>query len=160
MTRLHREDAIGLAGLDVVLDQAGSRRDSQDIIHNWAAMVASTACSTGQEPAGWSQVAVPGADPGRDDRLEQPARVRDAGCSAERLDYVRIRDGSGPLGVKDIGSLQFNGAAHTRRDRTTGASIRTRLGRPVTRPCTRARATTATKRSCAPFLFRRAQARA
>src|SRR4029453_16314040 len=40
MTRLHREDAIGLPELAFFLDQAAPRRDSQEIIHNWAAMVA------------------------------------------------------------------------------------------------------------------------
>jgi hypothetical protein len=38
------------------------------------------------------------------------------GAPPNGSDYVRIRDGSGTLGVKDIGSLQFNGAAtHTPR---------------------------------------------
>ena len=82
------------------------------------------------------------------------------GAPPNGSDYVRLRDAERPLGVKDIDSLPFNGAATHAPRPHDWRSIRTRLGRPVTRRCTRARATTATKRSCAPFLFRRAQARA
>ena len=117
MTRLHREDAIGLAGLDVVLQQAGSRRDSQEIIHNWAAMVAVDGLlDRGRNLEGGrkSRYQTPTLDATID--WNNPHAFATPGAPPNGSDYVRIRDGSGPLGVKDIGSLQFNGAAtHTPR---------------------------------------------
>ena len=112
MTRLHREDAIGLSGLDVVLDQAGSRRDSDDIIHQWAAMVAIDGLlDQGRNLQGGrrSQYQTPTLNATID--WNNPHAFATPGAPPNGSDYLRLRDGQGTLGVKDIGSLQFNGAA-------------------------------------------------
>jgi Immune inhibitor A-like, MAM domain len=118
MTRLHREDAIGLAGLDVVLDQAGSRRDSQDIIHNWAAMVAVDGLlDRGRNLQGGrrSEYQTPTLDATID--WNNPHAFATPGAPPNGSDYVRLRDAAGnPVGVKGLGSLSFNGAStHTPR---------------------------------------------
>jgi hypothetical protein len=117
MTRLHREDAIGLAGLDVVLDQAGSQRDSDHIIHNWAAMVAIDGLlDAGRNLQGGPKARYQTPTLNATIDWDNPHAFSTPGAPPNGSDYIRLRDASGPLGVKDIGSLQFNGAAtHTPR---------------------------------------------
>ena len=118
MTRLHREDAIGLPGLDVVLDQAGSRRDSQDIIHNWAAMVAIDGLlDQGRNVKGGRRSLYQTPTLNATIDWDNPHAFSTPGAPPNGSDYIRLRDSAGtPVGVKDIGSIQFNGAAmHTPR---------------------------------------------
>jgi Immune inhibitor A-like, MAM domain len=113
MTRLHREDAIGLAGLDVVLDQAGASRNSDDIIHNWAAMVAIDGLldqGRALEGGGKRRYSTPTLHATID--WDNPHAYDTPGAPPNGSDYVRLRDSAGnPVGVKDIGSLHFNGAS-------------------------------------------------
>ena len=118
MTRLHREDAIGLAGLG----RRPRRRPvpgvtRRTIIHNWAAMVAVDGLlDRGRNLQGGrkSRYQTPTLDATID--WNNPHAFSTPGAPPNGSDYIRLRDGSGPLGVKDIGSLQFNGAAtHTPR---------------------------------------------
>ena len=118
MTTLHREDAIGLAGLDVVLDQFGSARDSDEIIHNWAVMVAIDGLlDDGRNLQGGtkSRYRTPTLDATID--WDNPHAFSTPGAPPNGSDYIRLRNAAGnPVGVKDIDSIQFNGAAtHTPR---------------------------------------------
>ncbi|HKI23202.1 MAG TPA: hypothetical protein VKA24_07265 [Gaiellaceae bacterium] len=113
MTRLHREDAIGLPGFDIVLDQAGSRRDSDEIIHDWAAMVAIDGLlDQGRNVQGGrrSRYQTPTLNATID--WDNPHAFSTPGAPPNGSDYIRLRGAAGnPLGVKDIKQLAFNGAA-------------------------------------------------
>jgi hypothetical protein len=116
MTRLHREDAIGLPGLDVVLDQEGTRRNSQDLIHNWAAMVAIDGLlDQGRKLQGGraSMYQTPTLNATID--WDNPHAYSTPGAPPNGSDYVRIRNSAGqPLRLKDIAELRFDGSAvHT-----------------------------------------------
>ena len=138
---------------DVVLDRrsAPERRPGHPppLGQRWSP---STACSTGSGTCGRSKSQLPDADARRDDRLEQPARVRDPGCSAERLRlHPAAVTGATRSAARTSARSSSTVRATHRRDRATGPSMPIRPGRPVTRRCTRARATTATRRSFAPL---------
>lgn len=113
MTRLHREDAIGLPGLDVVLDQAGSSRSSQDIVHNWAVMVAIDGLlDQGRNLRGGrkSRYQTPTLNATID--WDNPHAFSTPGAPPNGSDYLRLRDATGnPLGLKDISQLRFDGAS-------------------------------------------------
>lgn len=116
MTRLHREDAIGLAGLDVVLDQAGSRRDSDDILHQWSMMVAIDGLlDDGRKLRGGkaNEYRAPTLDATID--WDNPHAFASPGAPPNGSDYVRIRNSAGqPLKLNDIKELRFDGSAvHT-----------------------------------------------
>ena len=113
MTQLHREDAIGLPGLDVVLDRFGARRNAQDIVHNWAAMVAVDGLldqGRNVQGGGRSLYQTPTLNATID--WDNPEAFSTPGAPPNGSDYVRIRDAAGkPLGVKDIDRLTFDGGA-------------------------------------------------
>jgi hypothetical protein len=113
MTRLHREDAIGLPGLDAVLDQVGSSRDSDDIVHNWAAMVAIDGLlDQGRKLRGGraSMYQAPTLNATID--WDNPHAFATPGAPPNGSDYLRLRDSAGqPLRLKDIKELRFDGGA-------------------------------------------------
>jgi hypothetical protein len=113
MTQLHREDAIGLPGLDVVLDQFGSRSSAQDIVHRWAVMVAIDGLlDDGRKLRGGraSQYRTPTLDATID--WDNPHAFSTPGAPPNGSDYLRLRDSSGnALSLRDIERLNFNGAA-------------------------------------------------
>jgi hypothetical protein len=118
MTSLHREDAIGLAGLDVVLDEFGSRRDSDDIIHNWAVMVAVDGLlDQGRNVQGGRRSLYQTPTLNATIDWDNPHAYSTPGAPPNGSDYLRLRDAAGnPVGVKELGSLSFNGAStHTPR---------------------------------------------
>ena len=88
MTDLHNEDANGLPGLQATLDKYLTGDKAQDVVHDWAAMVAlDKALDDGAKLMGWAE----GADrfqaptPERVGLLGEPGVVLDAGRAAERL---------------------------------------------------------------------------
>jgi hypothetical protein len=84
MTKLHRGDANGLAGVDEAL---GRRGDADRALHDWAAHVA------------------------RSVNWDNPNAYAARGAAPNGADYVRLRDGAGrPLRLKDVRSLTFDGA--------------------------------------------------
>jgi hypothetical protein len=113
MTRLHREDAIGLPGLDVVLDQQGSRRDSDDIVHNWAAMVAIDGLlDQGRKLRGGraSEYRAPTLNATID--WDNPHAFASPGAPPNGSDYLRLRDSAGnPLSLNRIKEIRFDGGA-------------------------------------------------
>jgi len=118
MTRLHREDAIGLPGLDVVLDQAGSRRDSDDIVHDWAVMVAIDGLlDRGRNVQGGRRSLYQTPTLNATIDWDNPHAFNTPGAPPNGSDYIRLKQGENPVtggtpvGVKDIASIRFNGGA-------------------------------------------------
>jgi Immune inhibitor A peptidase M6 len=113
MTRLHREDAIGLPGLQAVLDHFGVRATSEDIVHRWAAMVAIDGLlDAGRKLRGGraSQYRAPTLNATID--WDNPHAFSTPGAPPNGSDYLRLRDSAGnPLRLRDIERLRFNGAA-------------------------------------------------
>ena len=116
MTRLHREDAIGLPGLDVVLDQAGSRRDAQDIVHDWAVMVAIDGLlDRGRNVQGGRRSLYQTPTLNATIDWDNPHAFDTPGAPPNGSDYIRLKAGENPVvsgtpvGVKDIASIRFNG---------------------------------------------------
>jgi immune inhibitor InhA-like protein len=112
MTKLHREDTIGLPGLDVVLDQSGATRDSADIVHDWAAMVAVDGLlDQGRNVQGGQRWRYQTPTLNATIDWNNPHAFSTPGAPPNGSDYIRLRDASGPVGVKDIDRLVFNGGA-------------------------------------------------
>jgi hypothetical protein len=118
MTNLHRDDAIGLAGLQSVLNQADSRATSRDMIHRWAAMVAIDGLlDQGRKLKGGraSQYQTPTLNATID--WDNPHAFSTPGAPPNGSDYIRLRDSAGrALRLNDIKEIRFDGAAtHTPR---------------------------------------------
>ena len=74
------------------------------------------------------------------------------GAPANGSDYVRFRDATDAyLDVAEVTSIEFNGASELPPLPFGGRSIAGRRGSGTGPPCTRARVTTSTGRSLAPF---------
>jgi hypothetical protein len=85
MTALHRGDANGLAGLQEAL---GARAQARDVLHDWAASLATS--------VKWDSA----------DAYDAP------GAAPNGADYVRLRDASGRyLRENELRSLRFDGAS-------------------------------------------------
>ena len=85
MTALHRGDANGLAGLQ---DALGRRAHAQDVLHDWAASLAT------------------------DVNWDSPDSYDRPGAAPNGADFVRLRDGSGRyLRENELRSLSFDGAS-------------------------------------------------
>jgi hypothetical protein len=111
MTALHREDANGFAGLQAVLDQFGVADDAQQIVHEWAAMVAldgildDGASLTGGTAADYQ---VPTLD--ATIKWDNVHAYDTPGAPPNGSDYVRLRDAGGAfVGAGAIESISFNG---------------------------------------------------
>jgi hypothetical protein len=116
MTQLHRNDEIGLAGLQAVLNQFGSGASSQDIIHRWAVMVAIDGLlDQGRRLRGGraSLYQTPTLNATID--WDNPHAFATPGAPPNGSDYLRLRDSaSNPVRLKDIRRLRFDGSAtHT-----------------------------------------------
>ena len=113
MTDLHNEDLNGLPGLQVVLDQHLTGDRAQDVIHDWAAMVAvDKAIDDGAKLRG----APKDADyqtPTLNSSIywENPESYSTPGAPPNGSDYVQLRNAAGTaLPAARIGSLEFSGA--------------------------------------------------
>ena len=85
MTALHRGDAYGLAGLQEAL---GRRAIAQDVLHDWAASLAT------------------------DVNWDSPDAYDKPGAAPNGADFVRLRDASGRyLRENELRSLSFDGAS-------------------------------------------------
>ena len=113
MTKLHRDDAIGLPGLQSVLTQSGVSATPRELIHRWAAMVAiDGVLDQGRQLQGGirSRYQAPTLDATVD--WDNPHAFASPGAPPNGSDYVRLRDSAGnALGVKDIRQLRFDGGA-------------------------------------------------
>ena len=114
MTDLHNEDANGLSGLQAVLDKYLTGDDAQDVVHDWAAMVAlDKAIDDGAKLRGAAKDADFQA-PSLSSSIywENPQSYSTPGAPPNGSDYVRLRDAAGnPLAAKDVDSIEFSGAA-------------------------------------------------
>jgi hypothetical protein len=115
MTALHREDANGFAGLQAVLDQFGATDDAQQLVHDWAAMVAldgildDGALLTGGSAA---DLQVPTLD--ATIKWDNVHAYDTPGAPPNGSDYVRLRDEGGVfLSAGAIESIAFNGESTT-----------------------------------------------
>jgi hypothetical protein len=112
MTDLHNEDAKGLKGLQLVLDKYLTGARAQDVIHDWAAMVAlDKAIDEGAKLHGSAQernYQVPSLNASVN--WENPQAYASPGAPANGSDYVRLRDATGrALSASQIQSLEFSG---------------------------------------------------
>jgi hypothetical protein len=114
MTDLHNEDANGLPGLQAVLDTYLTGDDAQDVVHDWAAMVAlDKAIDDGAKLRGAAKDADFQA-PSLSSSIywENPQSYSTPGAPPNGSDYVRLRDAAGnPLAAKDVDSIEFSGPA-------------------------------------------------
>jgi hypothetical protein len=113
MTDLHNEDRKGLKGLQAVLDRYLTGDRAQDLIRNWAAMVALDAELDHSKLHGRPkdrdyQVSTLDASVNWDN----PESYSSLGAPPNGSDYVRLRDASGRyLKASQVDSLAFAGVA-------------------------------------------------
>jgi hypothetical protein len=112
MTDLHNEDGKGLKGLQAVLDRYLTGDRAEDLIRDWAAMVALDgeldhgAVLQGEPKARDFQVSTLDATVNWDN----PESYSSPGAPPNGSDYVRLRDGSGAfLKAGQLRSLEFTG---------------------------------------------------
>ena len=114
MTDLHNEDVNGLPGLQAVLDKYLTGDEAQDVVHDWAAMVAlDQAIDDGAKLRGTAKDADYTAPTlSASIYWENPQSYSTPGAPPNGSDYVRLRDAAGnALAAKDISSIEFSGAA-------------------------------------------------
>lgn len=113
MSALHREDANGLEGLDIVLDQFGSDVSAMDTIRNWAAMAAlDSVLDQGRKLTGGSISDFTASQLSSKINWDTAQAYDTPGAPPNGSDYVRLRDASGAwLSAKDLTSITFSGAA-------------------------------------------------
>lgn len=112
MSAFHREDANGLEGLDIVLDQFGSTKSAMDTIHDWAAMAAlDAALDKGRKLTGGSVDDFTSSSLSSKINWDTPQAYDTPGAPPNGSDYVRLRDASGNwLSAKNLKSISFSGA--------------------------------------------------
>ena len=112
MTELHNEDRKGLEGLQAVLDKYLTGDRTEDVIHDWAAMVAlDKAIDEGANLHGEPKERNYQAPTlNASVNWENPQAYSSPGAPPNGSDYVRLRDASGrPLSASQIRSLEFAG---------------------------------------------------
>lgn len=111
MTDLHNEDAKGLKGLQAVLDKHLTGDRAQDLIRDWAAMVAlDSELDRGFKPHRKSRHDLGVANLDASVNWDNPESYSSPGAPPNGSDYVRLRDGSGRyLKASQLRSLEFAG---------------------------------------------------
>ena len=112
MTDLHNEDLKGLMGFQATLDRYLTGDRAQDVIHDWAAMVAlDKAIDEGAKLQGKPKernYQAPSLNASVN--WENPQSYSSPGAPPNGSDYVRLRDAVGrPLSASQIQSLEFAG---------------------------------------------------
>ena len=112
MSALHREDLSGLAGLDKVLDQFGSKKSGMDTIHDWAATMALDAqIDKGRKLTGGRVSDFTAKSLSSSINWGNTQAYDSPGAPPNGSDYVRLRDAAGkPLSAKALKSITFKGA--------------------------------------------------
>jgi len=112
MSALHREDLNGLAGLDKVLDQFGSKKSGMDTIHDWAATMALDAqLDKGRKLTGGRVSDLTAKSLSSSINWGNSQAYDSPGAPPNGSDYVRLRDAAGkPLSAKALKSITFKGA--------------------------------------------------
>jgi hypothetical protein len=110
MSALHREDANGLTGLQNVLDQFAVAETAQQLIHDWAAMVALDAVLDDGASLTGSGNDLEVGTLNADILWDNPEAYSTPGAPPNGSDYVRLRDVDGAfLGAGAIDSIGFGG---------------------------------------------------
>ncbi|MGH3070674.1 MAG: peptidase M6 [Gaiellaceae bacterium] len=112
MSDLHNEDLKGLKGLQAVLDKYLTGDRAQDVIHDWAAMIAlDGAIDDGARLQGKPKersYQTPALDASVN--WDNPESYSSPGAPPNGSDYVRLRDASGRyLSASQMSSLEFSG---------------------------------------------------
>ena len=115
MTDLHNEDANGLPGLQANLDKYLTGDKAQDVVHDWAAMVAlDKALDDGAKLMGWAKEQTRFQAPTLNTSVywANPESYSTPGAPPNGSDYVQLRDGSGtPVDASKIHSIEFSSPA-------------------------------------------------
>jgi hypothetical protein len=113
MTALHREDLDGFEGLQAVLDQFGAKTTAEQVLHDWAAMIAlDGVLDDGAKLKGGTATQYRAASLDASVDWSNPHAYDTPGAPPNGSDYVRLRDASGNwLSSQDIRSITFNGAS-------------------------------------------------
>ncbi|MER7608036.1 choice-of-anchor J domain-containing protein [Nocardioides sp. NPDC127503] len=114
LSALHREDAGGIEGLQIVLDQFDAGISAQQTIHDWAAMVALDAAldANGGNLNGGDAATFQADSLSAKVNWDNPEAWNENGAPPNGSDYVRLRDGAGAyLSAGEIESLSFDGAS-------------------------------------------------
>ena len=152
MSALHREDLNGLAGLDAVLDQFGSRKSAMRHLHDWAAMMAlDGAIDRSHRLRGGSIRWLTANTLSSKINWDTAQAYSTPGAPPNGSDYVRLRDANGRyLSADQIRTIRFVGPRPWSRRRSNGPSRRPlRTPRPATPRVPRSRPGPAQPRSTA-----------
>ena len=125
MTDLHNEDANGLPGLQANLDKYLTGDKAQDVVHDWAAMVAlDKALDDGAKLMGWAKEQTRFQAPTLNtwSARRTPESYSTPGAPPNGSDYVQLRDGSGtPVEASKIHSIEFSSRRSTPPRRWSGS---------------------------------------
>ena len=115
MTDLHNEDDNGLPGLQATLDKYLTGDKAQDVVHDWAAMVAlDKALDDGAKLMGWAKEQSRFQAPTLNTSVywQNPESYSTPGAPPNGSDYVQLRDGNGaPVEATKIRSIEFSSPA-------------------------------------------------
>jgi hypothetical protein len=112
MTALHRNDLGGFAGLQAVLDQFGIAEIAQDLVHDWAAMMALDAVLDDGASLAGSSADLEVGSLNASIRWDTPEAYSTPGAPPNGSDYVRLRNGADAyLGAGAIDSISFDGSS-------------------------------------------------
>jgi hypothetical protein len=115
MTDLHNEDVNGLPGVQAVLDKYLTGDKAQDVVHDWAAMVAlDKALDDGAKLMAWAKEQSRFQAPTLNTSVywANPESYSTPGAPPNGSDYVQLRDGGGtPVEATKIRSIEFSSPA-------------------------------------------------
>jgi hypothetical protein len=114
MTDLHNEDANGLKGLQAVLDKYLTGDKAQDVVRDWAAMVAlDKAIDDGARVLGvWRDSRYQTSTLSSSVYWQNPEAYSAPGAPPNGSDYVLLRDSNGkPLSASNVRSIEFSSPA-------------------------------------------------
>lgn len=111
MTDLHNDDRKGLEGLQAVLDRYLTGDHAQDVIRDWAAMVAlDKAIDDGAKLHGAKERRYQAPTLNASVNWDNPESYSTPGAPPNGSDYVRLRDAAGnALSAQHVQSLEFAG---------------------------------------------------
>ena len=135
LTRLHREPANGLSGLDKVLAAVHADKDARGTVHDWAAAMALDEAASADPPRPSNAPFTAGTLRARVNWRSRQA-FGTPGAPPNGSDYVRFRDASGKyLAADNLRRVSFAGA-------TTLKPVRPKWARVARPPASSTKATT------------------
>jgi hypothetical protein len=114
MSAFHKNPANGLAGLDATLQEQGIHENAEDLLHQWAAMVAldhALQAGHGAKLTGGSTADYVSDELDAKINWDNAQAYDSPGAPPNGSDYVRLRDASGGyLSANDLRDISFEGA--------------------------------------------------